>query len=267
MSARKLTDFFRNSLFLVFACTVFYSCTASQNNNANIEDLTFSELISLVNKNSKKLSSLDADGEISIDSPELSNSGSITVSINKPDSVYTKLEGPFGIDIADLLITRDNFIYYKPMDNTVIKGPSNSHYLGIIMKIQIDFDDIVNAFSGKFIFRDDNYADAKISIEKGNYLMNINTGKEIKKFWIDPDNFFVRKAGTYELSGETKIEIMYDNFYEAEGIYFPKKITIERPKEKQYIWLTYYNEEFNNNKLTYRLKIPKSAKEVIWEGN
>ena len=77
----------------------------------------------------------------------------------------------------------------------------------------------------------------------------------------------MRKAGTYELNGETKIEILYENFYERDGIFFPKKINIERPKEKQYIWLTYYNEEFNNNKLTYRLKIPKSAKEVIWEGN
>ena len=255
----------RKIIVIIFTGTLFYSCTASQKEIT--EELTFSELKSLVNSNSKKLSSLDADGEISIDSPEISNSGSITVSINKPDSVYTKLEGPFGIDIADLLITRDNFIYYKPMDNTVIKGPSSSHYLGIIMKIKIDFDDIVNAFSGKFIFGEDNYNDVQISIKDGNYLMSINTGTEIKKFWIDPDNFFVRKAGTYELNGETKIEILYENFYERDGIYFPKKINIERPKEKQYIWLTYYNEEFNNNKLTYRLKIPKSAKEVIWEGN
>lgn len=265
MNVRKFPEMIRKIFYLILTCTLFYSCTASQNNIK--EDLTFSELISLVNKNSEKLSSLDADGEISIDSPELSNSGSITVSINKPDSVYTKLEGPFGIDIADLLITRDNFIYYKPQDNTVIKGPSNSHYLGIIMKIKIDFDDIVNAFSGKFIFRDEINENGKLTIADDNYLMTINTEKEIKKYWIDPENFFVKKAGTYDLNGKTKIEILYENFYEKDGIHFPKKITIERPKEKQYIWLTYYNEEFNNNKLTYRLKIPKSAKQVIWEGN
>ncbi len=140
---------------------MFYSCTAS--NTKTLSEITFTELREQVNKNSMKLQSLDANGEISIDSPEMSNTGSITVSINKPDSVFTKLEGPFGIDVANLLITRNNFIYYNVMDNKVIRGPSTQQYLSIIMKIKIDFDDIINAFSGKFIFSDEGFEDAKIS--------------------------------------------------------------------------------------------------------
>jgi hypothetical protein len=229
--------------------------------------ISFDVLKSRVNENSLKLKSLDADGEISIDSPDISNSGSITVSINKPDSVFTKLEGPFGIDIADLLITRNNFIYYKPQDNTVIRGPSNSHYLGIIMKIKIEFDDIVNAFSGKFVFDDEKYDEEKITVENGNYVIILKKDNEHKKFWINPENFYVTKLGTYEINGDTKIEILYENFYERDGIYFPKNITITRPKEKQNIWLSYSSETFNNNKLTYRLKIPKSARQINWDGN
>jgi len=254
-----------HSAVIFLLCLIIFSCTASE--TVRNSDITFEELKKKVNENSMKLKSLDADGEISIDSPDLSNSGSITVSINKPDSVFTKLEGPFGIDVADLLITRDNFIYYKPMDNTVIKGPSNSHYLGIIMKIKVDFDDIINAFSGKYIFSDDNYTGAEISIAGKNYLVTMKKDTEIKKFWIDPENYYVIKLGSYELNGDTKIEIMYENFYERDGIHFPKNITITRPKEKQNIWLTYSKEEFNKNKLTFRLRIPKSAKQVIWNGN
>ena len=251
-------------ILIFLFCLIFYSCTASE--TVKESDITFSELKKKVNENSMKLKSLDADGEISIDSPELSNSGSITVSINKPDSVYTKLEGPFGIDVADLLITRSNFIYYKPMDNTVIKGPSNSHYLGIIMKIKVDFDDIINAFSGKYIFNDDIYDDVKIAMTGNDYLITINKDSEIKKFWINSDNFYVTKIGSYELNGDTKIEILYENFYESNGIHFPKNITITRPKEKQSIWLTYSKEEFNKKKLTFKLRIPKSAKQIIWDG-
>lgn len=250
---------------VLLLCLIFYSCTASE--SIKDSDITFDELRKRVNENSMKLTSLDADGEISIDSPELSNSGSITVSINKPDSVFTKLEGPFGIDVADLLITRNNFIYYKPMDNTVIKGPSNSHYLGIIMKIKVDFDDIVNAFSGKYVFNNDNYEDVKISMSGNNYLVTMKKDSELKKFWINSENYYVTKLGTYEINGDTKIEITYDNFYERDGIHFPKNVTITRPKEKQNIWLTYSKEEFNKKKLTFRLRIPKSAKQVIWDGN
>lgn len=245
-----------------------YSCTASKTTpKITTSDMTFDELKGRVNDNSQKLQSLDADGEISIDSPELSNTGSITVSINKPDSVFTKLEGPFGIDVANLLVTRNNFIYYKPMDNKVIRGPSTGNYLSIILRIKIEFDDLVNAFSGKFTFNNDNYENVNVLMEDNNYLVIITSDDEVKKYWIDPDNYYVSKIGTYDNNGNIKIEIVYEKFFEKDDIYFPQKIFITRPKEKQHIWLTYYSHTFNSNKLTYKLKIPKSAKQIDWDGN
>lgn len=242
--------------------TLFYSCTASDIETPS--DISFEELKARVNENSNKLFSLEADGEISIDSPTLSKTGSITVSIFKPDSVYTKLEGPFGIDVADLLITRNNFVYYNAQENRVIRGPSTPHNLGLIMRIKVSFDELVNAFSGKFTFNDETYKDVNISISNGNYVVTVKSETEKKKYWIDSRNYYVTKIGTYDSEDNPKIEILYSNFYEKDGIYFPKNININRPKEKQNIWLNYYKEEFNNDKLIYRLKIPKSAKQINW---
>ncbi|MDQ3021744.1 MAG: DUF4292 domain-containing protein [Bacteroidota bacterium] len=255
-------------LVIFLVCMTFYSCTASDTtSDITASNLTFEELKGRVNENSKKLQSLDADGEISIDSPELSNTGSITVSINKPDSVFTKLEGPFGIDVANLLVTRNNFIYYKPMDNKVIRGPSTGNYLSIILKIKIEFDDLVNAFSGKFTFNNESYENVNVLMEDGNYLVTIKADNEVKKYWIDPENYYVLKIGTYDNIGNIKIEIIYEKFFQTDDIYFPQKISITRPKEKQYIWLTYFSHKFNSNKLTYKLKIPKSAKQINWDDN
>lgn len=246
---------------------VLYSCSASKTGTSS--NMTFEELKVRVNENARKLRSLDADGEISIDSPEISNTGSITVSINKPDSVYTKLEGPFGMDIADLLITRNNFIYYKPQDNKVIRGPSTQRYLSIILKIKIDFDELVNAFSGKFSFNKsaDDYKNVNISKDEENFIVTIISDNESKKYWINNEDFYVTRLATYDLDGNLLIEIIYNNFFESDDIYFPQKISINRPKEKQNIWLTYYSQKFNNNRLTYKLKIPKSAKQINWDDN
>lgn len=249
-------------LVLVLLCFVFYSCAASETETA--AEITFTDLKEKVNANAGKLKSLDAYGEISIDSPTLNNTGSITVSINKPDSVYTKLEGPFGLDVADLLITRDNFVYYNVMENKVIRGPSTNAYLSIIMKIKIDFDDLINAFSGKFTFNEDEYPEAAISSEGNNYIVTQKGVTEIKKYWINSEFYYVTKLGKYDMKGNTIVEILYENFFQSDDIHFPKKISINRPQENQNIWLTYYNEEFNNNKLTYKLKIPKSAKQIDW---
>jgi len=250
-------------LLPLLACTGLISCTAS--NTTTESSVTFEYLKKKVNENSLKLTALDAYGEISIDSPELNNTGSITVSIKKPDSVFTKLEGPFGIDIANLLITRNDFIYYNVMDNRVIKGSSTENNLSIIMRIRIEFDDLINSFSGKYYFHEDDYLSAEILETQRDYLAILTYDKEIKKFWIDKNNYFVRKLGKYDDKGKTKIEITYDNFYESDGIYFPKNISVIRPEEKQSIWLTYNNEEFNNSNLNFRIKIPKSAKHISWK--
>jgi hypothetical protein len=251
------------SIVCIITAFIFSSCTSSEIEMKS--DMTFEELKGRVNSSSEKLLTLDAYGEISIDSPSLNNTGTITVSINKPDSIFTKLEGPFGIDVADLLITRSNFIYYNVMDNKVISGQSTPNNLRIIMKVNISFDEIINAFSGKFTFGEEKYENVEITKNEKSYIMSIRNGKEIKKYWIDNQSYFVTKVITSDENGKTKIDISYDNFYEKDGIYFPKKISISRPAEKENIWLTYNNEEFNNNKLTYRLKIPKSAKKIIWK--
>ncbi len=248
--------------FLLF-CIIFYSCTAS-NDTGSTSDITFEELKGKVNANSQKLRSLDADGDISIESPTISSNGSVTVSINKPDSVYIKLEGPFGIDVANLLITRSNFIYYNVMDNRVITGPSTPKNLALIMRIKMEFDDILNAFSGKFAIGNEAYDETSITSAGGNYVVTLKKKGETIKYWINSEEFYVTRYGTYDTEGKTKIEIQYDNFYQKDDIYFPKKISITRPKENQNIWLNYSNEEFNNNRLNFKLKIPKSANKVNW---
>jgi len=250
-----------NSIIFLSGLTIT-SCTSS--GLVSESDITFEELRKRVNAGAGKLESLDADGEISIDSPSMSNTGSITVSINKPDSIYTKIEGPFGIDIADFLVTRNDFLYYNVNENKVISGMSTPQNLKIIMKVNVNFDEILNAFSGKFTFDNDNYDDVSIAMNENNYIVNIKSQKDVRKYVIDNQNFFVRKIGTYDLNGNTLIEINYENFYSRKGIFFPKKISVIRPKEKQYIWLTYFNEKFNKGKLNYKLKIPKNARHIKW---
>ncbi|MEO8447659.1 MAG: DUF4292 domain-containing protein, partial [bacterium] len=215
-------------LILLFVSITLYSCSSSKVGN-NSSEITFEEIKQRVNENAMKLKSVDAAGEISIDSPNMSNTGSITISILKPDSIYTKLEGPFGIDIADLLITRNDFVYYNASENKVIRGPSSQKNLGIIMRIKLEFDDILNAFSGKFIFSNENFKDAKITSEESNYVVSLTYDNEIRKYWIDSENYFVTKLITTELDGSTKVEITYDDFFESDNIFFPKRVYVTRP--------------------------------------
>jgi outer membrane lipoprotein-sorting protein len=251
-----------NFLILILAVTMA-SCTSAPE-MTNSGSMSFADLSKRVNENAGKLLSLNAEGEISIDSPTLSNTGSLTVSINRPDSLYTKIEGPFGIDIADVLVTRNEFTYYNATENKVIRGPSTQRNLGIILKMKVEFDDLLNALSGSFMITNKDTSDYKILRSEDNYLLEQKAGASTNRYWINAEDFYITRIQSYDTGGKLKLEITYEEFYESDGIYFPKKITLTRPKEKQYVWVTYKIENLNPGKLNYRLKIPGSAKKVQW---
>lgn len=240
-----------------------YSCTSSSG-IPEPSSMKFSDLANRVNSSSGRLVSLEAEGEISIDSPTLSNTGSLTVSISRPDSLYTKIEGPFGIDIADALVTRSEFTYYNATENKVIRGPSTKRNLGIILKMKVEFDDLISALSGSFIITNKDSTDFKISEIDNEYLLEQQSGSEKNMYWINAEDFYVTRVQNIDKNGKLNLEIHYQEFYETDGIFFPKKITLTRPKEKQYIWVTYKVEEFNPGRLNNKMKIPGSAKQVRW---
>ncbi len=247
---------------LTMSC-IFYSCAAGIDETSET-GISFGAIADRINSNAGKLKSLNAEGEISIDTPTLSNNGSLTVSINRPDSIYTKIEGPFGIDIADVLISREEFTYYNATDNKVITGPASQRNLGILLKMKVTFDDLVNALSGNFMITNYDSSDYKVMTMGDKYLLEQKTDNSTYRYYINSDYYYIERIQELDKLGKLNLEIKYEQFYTNSGVYFPKKVIITRPKEKQYIWVTYTSEQINPGKLKYRMKIPGSAKRVRW---
>jgi outer membrane lipoprotein-sorting protein len=218
-----------------------------------------------INEHSSKLTSLDCEGDLSIDSPELNSSGSLTVSVFKPDSIYSKLEGPFGISIADFLITRSNFIYYNIRENTVIKGPSTPLNLGAILRLKLNFDDLINGYTCSFYFADTSSANSDVSYDKNLYLLKVKETDQTKMYWVNPKYFYIEKYGILDKSGNTKLQIEYTEFEIAKSVYSPNSILITNPAEKQSLWISYNKKILNSNRLKYKLRYPKSAKVINWD--
>ena len=269
---KSLHERFQFTINGILICTILFclsillhSCVSSKN---NIDvDITIEELKQHVNTNSSKIKSLNAEGTIDIDTPEMSNSGTITVNLLKPDSLYTKLEGPFGIDVADILLTRKSFIYYNVMDNRVIKGPSSPLNVGAIMRIKLDFDDIINGFSGTFFFLDVTSDNSELKSDENKYLLitKDDISKEIKKYWIDSDDFYITKYVITNYDKKVLLEMEYLEYNYRDGVYFPNRIAISRPQENTYIWLDYTIKTFNSKNLIFKFKIPSSAEIIIWD--
>lgn len=249
-------------LLLILPLLFLYSCSSSSSFNEN--DYSVSEIISSVNKNSEKLRTLKGDGVISIDSPDMSNSGSFTLSIVKPDSLYIKLEGPFGVSIAAFLLDRNQFTYYNIQENRVIIAPTTAANIKAVMRLKLDFDDFINGFSGSYNFTDTNSQNFTLSKVENDLVLIQKTPDETKKYFLDPVKRYIRKYNVYDKDGKEKMSVEYNSFTEEEGFYFPNKIKISRTSSSEYVFLDYSSKELNKGYLGYKIKYPKSAKIIQW---
>jgi len=256
---------FNKILLLIAAAPLLalYSCTASSSINEN--DYTIGGVKEAINRNSEMLKSLKGEGVISIDSPEMSNSGSFSLSIVKPDSLFIKLEGPFGISIAAVLLTRNDFLYYNIQENRVIKGPSTPINLKAIMRVKLDFEDYIDGFSGSYSFPDTLSQNFSLSKDDNSLILIENGVTETKKYYLHPVKKYIQKYKVDDKTGKELMLVEYQNFTEEDnGFFFPNKIKISRTSNNEFVFIDYSSKELNKGHLNPKIKYPKSAKVIEW---
>ena len=243
---------------------ILNACSGSQN-DGSLEKIPIKEIKQKVNENSSRIETLEASGNISFDSPEQSGSGWLELKIKKPDTVYVKIEGPFGISIANALITRTDFTYYNVQDNKVITGPSTDINIGAILRIKVTFDELINGFTGGFNLPD-GFNDST-GAESENNMYIIRNG--MQKFLIEPNRFTVQKYNSFDGESKTIVEVNYSAYSEestgSSSVNLPTSLKIKNPSKSQTVYVDYINKEINKKDLSFKMKIPKSAKVIKWE--
>src|SRR5512140_908793 len=109
-----------------------------------------STLVGLVDAADAKLVTLTGHGTIAFESPETGGTASFDLSLRKPDSLLVALEGPFGIDVGTLFLSRQEFVMYNSMDNHVITGVPTERTIRSVVPFDLTYEQILNAFTGAF---------------------------------------------------------------------------------------------------------------------
>src|SRR5512136_2125038 len=90
---------------------LFASCSSSRAPIAlDTQKVGAAELLRLVQKNSDRLQSLTGKGNLSFEAPEMAGSAFFSLALKKPDSLLVKLQGPFGIDVGMVFLSRTRFV-------------------------------------------------------------------------------------------------------------------------------------------------------------
>ena len=265
--------------FLALLLTIVGISCSPKMSRVELTRASPSEIIQRVALHTHPVHTFRARGTISIESQEFVGTGSIDVSLKRPDSLLIKIEGPFGIDIGSMLMTVDRFTYYESHSNRVITGATTRRNIRSLLKVDLDFEGVLDLLSGISSLSRETTPPDSLSLDDDRLLLLFRNGSSTSRYWIDPDDYVVVQHDLLENrrtepgTDDPIVETRYARFttFEhrksqavTEDVILPRSINVFAHRQKRGVALYYSKVEVNSSALDFSLKIPETAKRVYW---
>lgn len=213
-------------------------CTGQKESIKNL-NLTLSEVLEKVRERHSLIKTLKGGGSITVEAPNASNSGSFDVDLKKPDSVRVELHGPFGLHVGTLSLSRDQFIFYNRMDNTAILGKPDGRTLQTMFHLNMEFDELLHAFTGEFPLSVESDSLEKFYIKDNVYIVLYKNDHEKKEYRIDADDFIINNYRVIDSTGKTTMNASATRPTTAEHITMPSLLRVVFPMDHRSVTIAY----------------------------
>jgi hypothetical protein len=233
-------------------------CSSTRHIAATERNLPPDDVLSRTLARDHRISTLQGEGSITIESPELSNSGSFDVDIRKPDSLRVKLNGPFGIYIGTLAMSPTQFVFFNARENIATVGQPDGRTLRSIFHITLKFDEILKAFTGEFLSSLSRDSLDNFSTIEDQYVFRFRSAAGIQEYRIDPDRFAVTSYRLLDADGKPSIIAVASRFDDDREIVMPGLVRVILPAERRSVTIA-YSEIKTNVPVQCSFTIPQQA--------
>ncbi len=253
-------------LISLFSVLIFDGCVPSKPTE-DVEILSSERLINKLEVNRRRIKSFEGNGIFTVRNSQMNNSASFRIVLQKPDSIYLTIYGPFGIELAQALVTNDNYIFYDALKNTAYEGKVDDEVLRNIFKIDLSFNELLDAFIGSVNLTDNLYKQpTSYEVIYDKYLITYVDSVSFKSSQYKVD---VRELGITEYllkdkNGEVTIDGKYSDFSILEGVAVPYKIELRNSKENQLVVVEYRSMSANKQNIYVDFEIPEDATIIKW---
>ncbi|MDR3668478.1 MAG: DUF4292 domain-containing protein [Ignavibacteriaceae bacterium] len=253
---------------LVFIISIFTlsGCVPSKPTD-EVEILSTDRLMTKLEANRRRIRTFEGNGTITIKSNEVNSSAAFRVVLVKPDSLYLTITGPFGIELAQALVTNKDFIFYDALQNTAYKGLQSSDILRQIFKIDLSFGDIMDAFIGSVNLTNNLYKQPNnYQVVYDKYLLTYKDSatNNIAEYEVDVRNLGIIHYLLKNSSGNDLLEGKYSNFELMETVAVPAKIEVMNRKQNETVEIDYKAMNANKKNIYIDFKLPDDASIIKW---
>jgi len=262
----KIKFFLLTFVLASFLVSFFAGCSATSTSE-EVEILPADRLVKKLEANRRKIRSFEGSGTITIKTPDFNNSASFNVVMIKPDSIYLTIMGPFGIELAQALVTKRAFTFYETLSNTIYMGETNDDVLRNILRLDISFSNLLDAIIGAVNLTDRLYKNPdSYQVQNDKYIVAYNDSLEntVSTYAIDIRNLGITGYTLKSSKGKELLVGEYTNFALTENVATPKKIEISNKRENEYLQIEYKNLSANQKEIQIDFKFPTDATIIRW---
>ena len=245
---------------------IFESCVPSKPTE-EIELLPSERLINKLEANRRKIKNFEGVGIFEIESSEYNNSANFQIAMQKPDSIYFSVLGPFGIELAEALVTKENYIFYDALQNTAYTGNVDDDILRNIFKINLSFSDLIDAFIGSVNLTSNLYKQPdNYSVDGEKYVLTyVDKDEELKSVYkVDIRQLGITEYSLTSFDKTIDLEGKYSKFELIENVAIPFNIEIKNKTQNQDLKISYKNIYANSKGLKVKFDLPDDAEIIEW---
>lgn len=237
-------------------------CGTSPGSRRSADSVTPDLVVRTVRDNHSRVQTMEGSGQISIETPELAQSGSFTFLLKKPDSLMVTIEGPFGIDLGSALITRKDFLFYNSFQNRAISGETNPSNLFRIFRLSITFDDLLSFFAGGTFLASDLSLPSDLTSTDDSYTLRVSAPLGERQYLLDPESLLIQQIRQLNRSGVPILEQEFGDFRAVNGVVVPFRVRVTLRREQRRAAVRYSSVNINEAVGDFSLTIPGNAERI-----
>lgn len=253
-------------VFLLPVLSLFNGCVPSQPTE-DYELLPSERLINKLEANRRKIKAFEGSGTLFVNAGANQNSATFRIVLQKPDSIYLTIMGPFGIELANGLVTKDKFTFYDVLQNTAYTGAVNSNVLQSIFRINLSFEDLMDAFIGSVNLTNNLYRPPDDYVVKNDkYILTYSdSAREVSAIYkVDVRQLAITNFDLYSFDDDLKLQGKYSDFQLMENVAVPYKIQVDNKQDNQQISIEYKKISVNKPSTRIDFKVPDDATIIKW---
>lgn len=253
--------------FIVTAQIIIFSlsgCVPSKPTE-EVELIPSERLVKKLEANRRKVKNFEGTGNIDISTKDFSGTADFRAVLIRPDSLYVEFYGPFGIDLAQALITNRNYQFYDIMHNTLYTGKNSSSVLKKVLKIDLSFSDIMDALIGSVNLTPKLQQNPdKYEIDYNKYVLTYTDSLTgfVSKYRVDIRDLAVTGFEMLDKKNTSVLNSTFSKFKTLENIPVPYHSELSTGSGRQNLKIDYRKISLNKKNVSIRMSVPDDVQVV-----